>query len=110
MALVLPMLITGLIFLAFGGLRSGRKTPDIAKTRVAVVNLDLPVTGKLGFGQMLVDFLHDPRLAGLLEVASYEDRPPRARRWTASRPASSSSFPLTFRTRLSCRKVNLRCG
>ena len=72
-SVALPLLITGLIFLAFGGLRSGRKAPEIAVTKVGVVSLESPTAGKAYFGQALVELLRLPELAKLFSVSDFAD-------------------------------------
>ena len=67
MVFVAPLLITGIMYFAFGGLVSDGEGFDLPVTRVQVVNLDQPGP-QLSAGQMLVEFLQDERLAGLLQV------------------------------------------
>ena len=80
---VLPLMTVGLIYFAFSGLAGGEGGFDLPVTQVQVVNLDQPtpqlvlseVEGFGGFsaGQMLVEFLQDERLAGLLQVTEATD-------------------------------------
>jgi len=73
MMFVVPLLITGIIYSAFGGLR-GDGGFDLPVTRVQVVNLDQPGPQfSFSFGQMLVGFLQDERLAELLQVTEAAD-------------------------------------
>ncbi|GAG35197.1 unnamed protein product, partial [marine sediment metagenome] len=66
MMFVVPLLITGIIYSAFGGL-GGDGGFDLPVTRVQVVNLDQPEPQfSFSLGQMLVGFLQDERLAELL--------------------------------------------
>jgi ABC-2 type transport system permease protein len=65
MMLVAPMLIVGMISLAFGGMVSGRT--DLPQLKVAVVNLDVPPAGLPGMGQALVDMLNDPSVSSWLK-------------------------------------------
>ena len=69
-----PLLITGLLYFAFGGLASGDDL-DLQAVRVQVANLDRPGTasGDLAAGQMLVEFLRSEDLSDLLEVTIVED-------------------------------------
>jgi len=70
---VAPLLITGIIYAAFGGL-GGDGGFDLPVTRVQVVNLDQPgPQSSFSFGQMLVGFLQDERLANLLQVTEAAD-------------------------------------
>jgi ABC-type Na+ efflux pump permease subunit len=69
-----PLLITGLLYFAFGSLASGSGDADIPVTRVQVVNLDQP-SAQSGFaaGQMLVDFLQSEDLKDVLEITLAKD-------------------------------------
>jgi ABC-2 type transport system permease protein len=64
-----PLLITGLLFFAFGSMAGGGDL-DLQAIRVQVANLDQPGSqgGGLAAGQMLVEFLQGDDLADLLEV------------------------------------------
>ena len=73
MMFVAPLLITGIIYFAFGGL-GGDGGFDLPVTRVQVVNLDQPEPQfSFSFGQMLVGFLQDERLTNLLQVTEAGD-------------------------------------
>ncbi|MGE5530292.1 MAG: ABC transporter permease [Patescibacteria group bacterium] len=65
-----PLLITGLIFFAFGGLAGGKGGYNLPVTRIQVVNLDRAGAQAPGFaaGKMLVDFLQDKSLSDVLAV------------------------------------------
>ena len=69
-----PLLITGLLYFAFGGLVGGDGGFDLPRTRVQVVNLDQPGSAA-GFaaGEMLVDFLQDESLSEMLAVTVVVD-------------------------------------
>ena len=69
-----PLLITGLLFFAFGSMAGGGDL-DLQAVRVEVANLDRPgaQSGDLAAGQMLVDYLRSDDLADLLEVAIAAD-------------------------------------
>ncbi|MBC8450257.1 MAG: ABC transporter permease [Chloroflexi bacterium] len=69
MMFVAPLLITGIIYFAFGGLGGDGGGFDLPVTRVQVANLDQP-NPQFGFsaGQMLVEFLQSENLAELLQV------------------------------------------
>lgn len=73
MSLLIPLLIVGLIFLAFGGLSSNKKAPEIAVTSVVVANLDRPVADMPDFGAFLMDFLNDSSLKKLVKVSQAQD-------------------------------------
>jgi linearmycin/streptolysin S transport system permease protein len=69
MMFVAPLLLTGLLYFAFG--RSGSGGFELMATRVQVANMDQAETSVgLAAGQMLADYLQGPELAGLLQVAS----------------------------------------
>lgn len=68
MMFVAPLLITGLIYFAFGSLTASGGF-DLPVTRVAVANLDQPdPASTFAVGQMLADHLQDESLADLLQV------------------------------------------
>jgi ABC-2 type transport system permease protein len=70
-----PLLITGLLYFAFGGLTSGKGGFDLPVTKVQLVNLDQPDSQSSGFaaGEMLVDFLQDGSLSDVLTVSLATD-------------------------------------
>jgi ABC-2 type transport system permease protein len=74
MMFVAPLLIAGLIYLAFSGVGSGGGF-NVPVTRVQVANLDQPVTefGGLSVGKMLGEFLQDESLATLVQVTTAGD-------------------------------------
>ncbi|HHY87524.1 MAG TPA: ABC transporter permease [Chloroflexi bacterium] len=61
-----PLLITGILYLAFGGL-SGRQAA-LPEFRVLVVDLDQPPAGSVDLGSALVDYLADERMPDWLIV------------------------------------------
>lgn len=68
MMFVAPLLLTGLIYFAFG--RAGGGHFDLSLTRVQVANLDqVDLHSGLAAGQMLVDYLQGDNVGGLLQVA-----------------------------------------
>ncbi len=69
MMFVVPLLLTGLIYFAFGNMTSGQGTFAIPTTHALVVNLDQPAP-QSGFdaGKMLVEFLRNEALAPFLQV------------------------------------------
>lgn len=67
MMFVAPLLITGLIYAAFGGSVSGKT--DLPATRVVVVNLDVPPAGQPALGQMASDMFKDPSVARWLQAS-----------------------------------------
>jgi ABC-2 type transport system permease protein len=72
MMFVAPLLLTGLIYFAFG--RAGGGRFDLPLTRLQVANLDQadPHSG-LAAGQMLADYLQGEELVGLLQVTVAPD-------------------------------------
>jgi len=67
--LAVPLLMSGLFYLAFGGISSDDEGFDLSVTEVQVVNLD-----EEGFGgQLLVGILQDESLADLLHVTAVDD-------------------------------------
>ncbi len=68
-----PLLLTGLIYLAFSGLINSADAPtDMAPVSVIVVNQDDPVDGN-ALGQMMVDFLHDEAMPDWLMPSEMDD-------------------------------------
>jgi ABC-2 type transport system permease protein len=65
-----PLLITGLLYFAFGGLTGDDGGFGLSTIRVEVANLDRPGAQSAGFaaGELLVQFLQDQGLGNLLEV------------------------------------------
>jgi ABC-2 type transport system permease protein len=72
---VLPLLTSGIFYFAFGGLTGDDGGFDLPVTRVQVVNQDQPAAqlGGLAAGQVLLEFLQDEQLAGLLRVTTADD-------------------------------------
>ncbi len=75
MMFVAPLAITGLIYLAFGGLSSGGGNYSLPLTRVQVANLDHGAAPANGFnlGRTLVDTLRSRDLAEIVRVLSASD-------------------------------------
>lgn len=67
-----PLLVTGLFVLMFGGLGSGDEGFTLPQTKVQVANLD---TGSAGFnmGEMLIDMLQSEQLGEVLAVTLAPD-------------------------------------
>ena len=70
-----PLLITGLLYFAFGGLSGAGESFELPRTRLAIANLDQANASESPFkaGGMLVDFLQDESLADMLEVKIVPD-------------------------------------
>lgn len=71
MMFVAPLLVTGLIFFAFGGLSSGQGTGQV--TKVAIVNLDRPAAGSTSMSQPLVDMFKSESVAKWIEPVEMMD-------------------------------------
>lgn len=69
MMFVAPLLITGLLFFAFGSMAGGGNL-DLQTVRVEVANLDQPgAQSEIAAGQMLVNYLQSDDLADLLDIS-----------------------------------------
>ncbi len=71
MMFVTPLLISGLIYVAFSGQSGGNI--DISATKIAVVNLDKPISGQPAVGQMMVTMLEDPSVSKWLQTLEVPD-------------------------------------
>ena len=72
MMFVVPLLITGLLYWAFGGVRTGTGVYDFPTLRVALANQDQPANG-INMGQTLVDMFKDERMPQWLQVTPVAD-------------------------------------
>lgn len=72
---IMPLLTTGVFFIAFGGASGGGDSFDLAVTQVIVVNQDRPSAqfGSTAAGRLLVDFLQNESLSELLQVEESAD-------------------------------------
>ena len=74
MMFIVPLAITGLLYLAFGGMVKSQGNLALPVTRVQVVNLDQPDShGGLAAGQLMVDYLQGQDLARLFQVSVVSD-------------------------------------
>ena len=75
MMFVTPTLITAILYFAFGSLFRSDGGFDVPLTRVQAVNLDAgsPQWGGFSAGGLLIDFLQDERLSGLLQITEAAD-------------------------------------
>ncbi|NTV37549.1 MAG: ABC transporter permease, partial [Anaerolineaceae bacterium] len=73
MTLAAPLLITGLIYLAFGGFSSSPANVELPPVTVGVVNLDQPAAQNLNFGGQIVDFLKGEQMPTWLTAKDYPD-------------------------------------
>jgi ABC-2 type transport system permease protein len=71
MMIVMPLVITGLIFAAFGNSTQG--TPDLPALQLGVVNLDQPPAEMPAMGKMLEEMFNDPSVSTWLQVTQYSD-------------------------------------
>lgn len=68
MMFVAPLLITGLLYFAFGGLSAGTGRFNLPPLTLVVVNQDEPIAGQPALGQMLTDYFNDPAMPEWLNV------------------------------------------
>jgi ABC-2 type transport system permease protein len=71
MTFAAPLLITGLIYMAFGGMGSGNT--ELPVTKVVVVNQDTPPAGSPDFGGMIIDMFRDPSVSKWLQASEITD-------------------------------------
>lgn len=71
MMFVIPILITGIIYFAFG---SSGDDPSIQPARLAVVNLDRPESSGFDFSAQLMTVLNDEKVGELIVISKSEDR------------------------------------
>jgi ABC-2 type transport system permease protein len=72
MMVVAPLLLTGLIYFAFGGM--GGEQPDMPAIRVGLVNLDVPpADAPFNLGQSIVEMFADESVADWLVATHYPD-------------------------------------
>ncbi|NMB90412.1 MAG: ABC transporter permease, partial [Chloroflexi bacterium] len=69
MALAVPLLITGLIYFAFGSSLGGNATASLPDFHVVVVNQDRPQQDDWRLGEMLISMLQDEKMPGWLKVS-----------------------------------------
>ena len=69
MMFVVPLMLTGILYFAFGNMISGEGNFAIPTTRAQVVNRDR-ADPQFGFetGKMLIEFLQDEELASMIQV------------------------------------------
>jgi len=75
MTLLAPLLVTGLIFFAFGGLSSGEGSTDLPAVTVGIVNLDqAPAGAPVAVGDSLYGMFTDPSVASWLTAVEFSDQ------------------------------------
>lgn len=70
MMVVVPLLITGLIYFAFGGLSAGTGRFNLPPLGVVLVNADEPAAGQPALGQLLIDYFNDPAMPDWLVITT----------------------------------------
>lgn len=73
MMFVAPLLITGLISLAFGGVNVSTGRFNLPTLNIAVANLDQPSATDLKFDQLLIDAFQDERMPKWLQLTEVKD-------------------------------------
>ena len=73
MMFVAPLLITGLISLAFGGVNVSTGRFNLPTLKIAVANLDQPSATDLKFAQLLIEAFHDERMPKWLQLTEVKD-------------------------------------
>ncbi|HZY42164.1 MAG TPA: ABC transporter permease [Anaerolineae bacterium] len=73
MMFVAPLLITGLIYFAFGGLSSGSGGFSIQPVKVVIANLDQPAAGGFSVGSIIVTAMNDPEFGQWFSVTTAPD-------------------------------------
>jgi ABC-2 type transport system permease protein len=93
-----PLLITSLLYFAFGGLANENGGFNMPVTKVQILNLDQPGTQSAGFhaGQMLVGFLQDESLADMLLVSLAQDEASARAAVDAQRAGVAVIIPANF--------------
>ncbi len=71
MMFIAPLLISGLIYVAFSGQSGGNI--EISAIKVGVVNLDQPAANGPAVGQLMVSMLEDPSVSKWLQAVEYSD-------------------------------------
>ncbi len=75
MMLGAPLLVTGLLYFAFGSMASGDGDFNLPQTEVQIVNQDQSAAEGTGFnaGEMLLSFLGDEQLQDVMEFSQVDD-------------------------------------
>ena len=71
MTVVAPLIITGLMFFAFGG--SSSQSPDLPTLTLGVVNLDQPGEGQPNLGELMLGMFTDSSVSSWLVTTEYPD-------------------------------------
>jgi ABC-2 type transport system permease protein len=73
MMVAAPLVLTGIIYMAFSGVSSGEGTAQLPDIRVAVVNLDREQANLPHLGDMVLEFMQDERMPGWLIVSTMDN-------------------------------------
>ncbi len=74
MMFIAPLVITGIIYAAFGGVLNGQGSFNLPVTRIVIANLDQPdAQAGLAAGRMLADYLGGPDLAAIVSARTVPD-------------------------------------
>lgn len=71
MTIIAPLALTGLMYMAFGGMQG--ESPDLPKLVLGVVNHDQPVNDQEPLGELMVGMFTDSSVSSWLEVSQYSD-------------------------------------
>jgi ABC-2 type transport system permease protein len=71
MTIIAPLVISGLLFFAFGG--TGSETPDLPALKLGVVNLDQPDEDQSNLGELMLGMFTDPSVSTWLVTTQYPD-------------------------------------
>ena len=71
MTVVAPLIITGLMFFAFGG--SSSQSPDLPALHLGIVNLDQPDEGQPKLGELMLGMFTDTSVSSWLVTTQYAD-------------------------------------
>ncbi len=94
MMFIAPLIITGLIFFAFGGASGGNA--DLPVTGVVVVNLDNPPAGGPDFGQTVIDMFNDPSVSSWLVASAAPDEATARQMVDAQKAGAAVILPANF--------------
>jgi ABC-2 type transport system permease protein len=73
MMVAAPLVVTGIIYMAFSGVSSDEGTAQLPEIRVAVVNLDQEQANLPYLGDMVLEFMQDERMPGWLIVSTMDN-------------------------------------
>ena len=97
MMLAAPLVLTGLIYFAFGGISSG--SPDLPAVKIGVLNADvLPASAPIttSIGQSISDMFHDQSVSGWLIAVDFNDEAAARRAVDNQEVAAAVLVPPSF--------------